>query len=123
MKLIFKSKNVAKFEKEHGSILDLINTDINSLIGLIRLGTGNCDEDTAFDMLDAELIEKDTVDVMMDIIGWLQVYGFFPKKVPLQKMREQVEREMQNSIMNMTNSTEQQMMMEQIEDGATSGEL
>lgn len=123
MKLIFKSKNVAKFEKEHGSILDLINTDINSLISLIRLGTGNCDEDTAFDMLDAELIEKDTVDVMMDIIGWLQVYGFFPKKVPLQKMREQVEREMQNSIMNMTNSTEQQMMMEQIEDGATSGEL
>lgn len=123
MKLIFKSKNVAKFEKENGSILDLINTDVNSLISLIRLGTGNCDQDTAFDILDAELLEKDTVDVMMDIIGWLQMYGFFPKKVPLQKMRDQVEREMENSIMNLTTSTGQPMMMEPIEDGETSGEL
>lgn len=91
--LRFKSKAVRDFEKENGSIFDLMDPSVDNLIKLIQLGNDNCSEDRAFEILDAELEneESDTISVLTDIMKGLQRYGFFPKKVNMLIIQKQLE--------------------------------
>lgn len=89
----FKSRDVEALEKKFGcSFSELFEPTIGNLVTLIKCGLG-CDEDKAYDVLDSEL-EKDDNDIMsimFTLMKRAQFCGFFPKKVNLKKLQEQME--------------------------------
>lgn len=119
MILNFRPKNVDAFERANEcSIGDKLTPEIRNLVGLIRLGSDNCSEDRAYEILEAELDSgKDIMDLMFDIMGFLQLKGLLPRKMPIAKMREQVENEMETMIAQNLN------LSNVVRDGETSGEL
>lgn len=87
MKLLFRSKNIRKFEEKHGSFMSKLAPKVGSLILLIRLGSDNCTDDEASDMLDTEMYEneKDMIDVLESIMWSLRRPGFLLKDVSIRK--------------------------------------
>lgn len=89
----FKSRDVEALEKKFGcSFSELFEPTIGNLVTLIKCGLG-CDEDKAYEILDAEL-EKDDNDitsVMFTLMERAQFCGFFPRKVNLKNLRNQME--------------------------------
>ncbi len=96
LRVKFRSKDVAKFERQNGSIFnaikDIEDYTIDNLVRLVRAGNGHCEEDMAYDIIDEYLDNGgDTFTAFADIMKALEDGGFFPRNVGIgQKMEAMI---------------------------------
>ena len=90
LQLKFKPRTVRELEKEHGSIMDLFDTNLENLILLIKTGNGGinvCTDEQAEDILETFLENGgDTTEALIQIVEALEKSGFLPRDLALGKV-------------------------------------
>jgi hypothetical protein len=90
LNLKFRSKDVAKFERDNGSIFEHLEPTVDNLAKLISAGKGGCKIDDAYKELDTYLENGgDTLSALVEITESLQNGGFFPRQIQIKRMLEE----------------------------------
>lgn len=98
--LDYKPKNIRNFEDKYGSIFDNLDGSVTNITRLIQAGNGDCDEDTADNIL-CTFIENggDVFEALMQIVEALQRGGFLPRDKALAKtLRKRFEKTIEDMV-------------------------